>query len=237
MKKNIPYLIIAAVLVDLWFVGYKINKTHDLVDLKQKDEIVRFFEKNPGQYRVAFIPPLNKSNEYAAHGIESVGGYHAAKLRIYHKFLQKPLTLQSLGILNTAFIVSKQKLDVDLPVASMVGGAYVYVNTQALPRYFLTEEGGKIQVLDRQIEYAKMGVSLSKPQTLVFSEIYYPSWKVYVNNRKVENEIWRNLLCSVRLEAGESLVELKYESTYFKWGMVVCFLSVGIIGFLIIKRR
>jgi len=234
---TVSVLAILVLISDLWFVGYKINKTHDLVDLRQKDEIVKFFEKNPGQYRVAFIPPLNKNNEYAAHGIESVGGYHAAKLKIYQKFLQKPPSLQSLGILNTAFIVSDQRLDVDLPVASMADGAYIYVNTQALPRYFLTEKGGKIQVLDKQIEYAKLGVSLSSPQRIILSEIYYPAWKIYVNGKKAKNEIWRNLLCSVKLEAGEHLVELKYKSTYFNIGAVICFLSVGVIGFLIIKRR
>jgi len=234
---NPVFMVIPAILIDLFFVGYKINKTHEIVDLKKKDGIVEFFDKNPGQYRVAFLPPLSNTNKYAVHGIETVGGYHAAKLKIYDKFLQKPLSLQSLGILNTAFIVSKEKLDLDLPVAVMAQGVYIYVNTQALPRYFLTKKGGKIQVLDKQIEYAKLGVSLISPQRLIISEIYYPSWKIYVNGKKAENEIWRNLLCSVQLEAGEHLVELKYESTYFNIGALVCFLSMGIIGFLIIKRR
>jgi len=108
----------------------------------------------------------------------------------------------------------------------------IYLNRNLLSRYFLSGRGN-IRILDRDIEYAKLKV----PQTLIFSEIYCPSWKVYVDGVKVENEIWRNLLCSIKLESGEYLVELKYESSAFAYGVVVCFFSVGIIGFLIIKRR
>jgi len=237
MKKYIPCIIVLAILVDLWFVGYKINKTHELVDLRQKDEIVQFFEKQTGVYRVAFLPPLNGTNIYAVHGIESVGGYHAAKLKIYQEnFLEKKMTLYALNILNTSFIVSKDEIDnINLSLAGKAGGMLIYKNTHALSRYFL-ESKGKIQVLDRGIEHAKMRVNIETPNRLIFSEIYYPAWKVYVDGKEVENEIWQDLLCSVPLEAGEHLVELKYTSTYFNVGVLVCFLSVGIIGFLIIKR-
>jgi len=236
MKKYIPYIIILAVLVDLWFVGYKINKTHDLQDLRKTDEIVEFFKKHKGVYRVAFVsPPYNQSNIYAVHGIETVGGYHAAKLKIYQEnFLDKDISTYSLSLLNVVFIVSKKKIE-GLQLVGTAEGMNIYLNRNILSRYFLSGKGN-ISVLDRDIEYAKLRVTLNEPQTLIFSEIYCPAWKVYVNGRKVENEIWRNLLCSVQLESGEYLVELKYESSAFTYGVFICFLSVGIIGFLIIKK-
>jgi len=204
-KTSLPFLAVvplislipAIVLVDLWVVGYKINKTHDLQDLRKTDEIVEFFKKQKGVYRVAFVsPPFNQSNVYAVHGIETVGGYHAAKMKIYQEnFLNKDITTASLSYLNVVFIVSKEEIK-ELQLVGTAEGMNIYLNRNLLSRYFLSGSGN-ISVLDRGIEYAKLKVTLNKPQTLIFSEIYCPSWKVYVDGERVENEIWRNLLCSI----------------------------------------
>ena len=235
---KVAYLIVVLLLIDLWFVGYKMNKTKDVIDLRiVKNRIVEFFKKQKGLYRVLFVPPLrNTSNFYAVHKIETVFGYHPAKLKIYQEnVIDKPQTLEGLSYLNVVFIVSKDKID-GLKLVESVDGVFIYSNHKANPRYFL-EGPGRINLVDRGIEYAKMQVSTEIVQRLVFSEIYYPSWKVYVDGREKKNEIWRDLLCSVELEPGEHLVELKYEATYFQWGVFICFFSVGIIGFLIIRKE
>jgi hypothetical protein len=53
---------------------------------------------------------------------------------------------------------------------------------------------------------------------LMLSEVYYPSWKAYVDGQPVPIHVADELLRSVEVPAGEHTVELRYESS---WTMVV----------------
>jgi hypothetical protein len=133
-------------LVELWPVSGGVMKpvigdvAQRNVDLG-RDDVVDFLEHqgNAGQFRIL---PLEEyqSNRFAGFGIASVGGYHAAKPRIFQdlfeaKMHQDPMWMR---LLNVRYLVTRQPLEGNLPaflrrVHEGAGGA-VYENLAALPR-------------------------------------------------------------------------------------------------------
>jgi hypothetical protein len=133
-------------LVELWPVSGSVMKPV-IGDVAQRsldlgrDDVVEFLEHegNAGQFRIL---PLEEyqSNRFAGFGIASVGGYHAAKPRIFQdlfeaRMQQDPMWLR---LLNARYLVTRQPLEGNLPaylklVHQGPGGA-VYENLAALPR-------------------------------------------------------------------------------------------------------
>jgi hypothetical protein len=73
------------------------------------DEITRYLAAEKGPFRIYPAGPLFAENKFALFGIESAGGYHPAKLKIYEEFLASTGNLASLNVLrmlNVAYVVS-----------------------------------------------------------------------------------------------------------------------------------
>ncbi|NHQ59466.1 hypothetical protein G9409_02475 [Chlorobium sp. BLA1] len=75
----------------------------------QPDDITRYLAAQKGEFRIYPAGPLFTENKFALSGIESVGGYHPAKLKIYEEFLAKTENLSSINVLrmlNVGYIVT-----------------------------------------------------------------------------------------------------------------------------------
>ena len=110
------------------------------------DDITSYLASRKGLFRVYPAGPLFAENKFALFGIESAGGYHPAKLKLYEEFLAKTGNLASLNILrmlNVLYIITPEP--VENPALEMVksgslqlaGGplmVYVYRLQGALPR-------------------------------------------------------------------------------------------------------
>ena len=75
------------------------------------DDITRYLASRKGLFRVYPAGPLFAENKFALFGIESAGGYHPAKLKLYEEFLAKTENLASLNILrmlNVAYVISPE---------------------------------------------------------------------------------------------------------------------------------
>jgi hypothetical protein len=73
------------------------------------DDVTSFLASQKGPFRIYPVGPLFGENKFALSGIESVGGYHPAKLRNYEEFLQRTENLSSIGalkMLNVRYVVS-----------------------------------------------------------------------------------------------------------------------------------
>jgi len=73
------------------------------------DDVTSFLASQKGPFRIYPIGPLFGENKFALSGIESVGGYHPAKLRNYEEFLRRTENLSSLAalrMLNVRYLVS-----------------------------------------------------------------------------------------------------------------------------------
>ncbi|MFQ5706463.1 MAG: YfhO family protein [bacterium] len=77
-------------LVDLWIVDFKLNKPQPRQSMKQylaADETVNFLKQDKDIFRIFPLPPLFRENRWSAHGLATIGGYFAAKLKLYQSFL------------------------------------------------------------------------------------------------------------------------------------------------------
>ena len=75
----------------------------------QPDEITRYLAAQKKPFRIYPAGPLFAENKFALFGIESVGGYHPAKLKLYEEFLAKTDNLASINalrMLNVGYIIS-----------------------------------------------------------------------------------------------------------------------------------
>lgn len=79
----------------------------------QADAVVQFLQDQPGDFRVYPLGPYFNDSRLRAFGIESVGGYHPAKLRIYNRFLEATGTIGSIPLMrmmNIHYLLSPQTI-------------------------------------------------------------------------------------------------------------------------------
>lgn len=79
-------------IVDLWIVDYKLNNP---VSAKAKDsylkadETINFLKRDKELFRIFPLTPLFSENRWAAHEIQSIGGYHPAKIKLFQHFMDE----------------------------------------------------------------------------------------------------------------------------------------------------
>jgi hypothetical protein len=77
-----------------------------------------------------------------------------------------------------------------------------------------------------------LGLTTNREQYLVVSDSWYPGWRAFVDGVEVPVERANLLFRAIRVESGEHSVELRYESGWFRAGVVISLVSLAIAGFL-----
>ncbi|MFB0516679.1 MAG: YfhO family protein [Candidatus Neomarinimicrobiota bacterium] len=90
------------------------------------DPLLDFLDSDTTTFRILPLGALQQENRWAIVGVESVTGYHAAKLANYNRFMQAT-GFQSEGILrmlNVKYLVSQQRIDDPRFKEAFVGQLY-----------------------------------------------------------------------------------------------------------------
>ncbi len=171
-------LIFIITLVDLWSVDYDFNKPHPAElheEFLKPDGVTEFLKKDPGLYRIFPVDRLFSEVRWAAQDIQSIGGYHPAKPRVYQNILdasridreylykytdpntpaaRRKADQQLLNFLNVKYVITPHSIPEPalagraqgrLAVGGEVIDIIVYENTEALPRAFLV---GQYEVIE-----------------------------------------------------------------------------------------
>lgn len=160
----------ALAIIDIGIVDHKIvqpeqnsGRTSQLISTKaikryfQHDKITKFLTEDETTFRVYPISPLFGESRLQAFGIESVGGYHPAKLAIYNSFLSETNnigTLPLMRMMNIRYILSpqivnhpelEQVITDKMQTASGKIPIWIYRISKSLPRAWFVD---KVEVVD-----------------------------------------------------------------------------------------
>ena len=192
-------LIILSAVIDISIVNHKIIKpsrksgrssqmiSNRAVDkFFTTDEIVTYLKSDQNNFRIYPIGPLFGESRFAAFGLESIGGYHPAKLKIYNDFLQRTGNAASIPVLrmmNTKYLISPRRIEnpyLSLVKQGMLKSAQgnipveVYRLTDSMPRAWFVKN---IEVIDDENIYKKIVESNFDPEFLAFvnQSVDFPS--------------------------------------------------------------
>ncbi len=140
LKAWIPALLLVGLVIwDVSIVDLRFLKPERMMPLSSyypTTQAVEFLKDQEGPFRIAPVGNGFSSNEWMYHRIESIGGYHPAKLAVVDDLLQKVGlgNLKLLAMFNVRYIVSPQPID--HPALTNVA-QNVYEIQGTLPRVFL----------------------------------------------------------------------------------------------------
>ncbi len=100
-----------------------------------------------------------------------------------------------------------------------------------LPENIDENRKSKVNCIEFSTNSSKYKVTSDENAILCFSEIYYPSWNIYVNGKKANLLRANYSLRAVAIPKGESIVEMKFESSAFATGMWISLITL-IVSFL-----
>ncbi|MBU0529744.1 YfhO family protein [bacterium] len=182
----------ALAIIDLGIVDYKIvqpepnsGRSSQLISKKaitryfQHDKITKFLTEDKSDYRVYPIGPLFSESRLQAFGIESVGGYHPAKLGIYNRFLSNTnniSTLPLMRMMNIRYILSPQVINhpdlehvytENMQTGSGKTPIWIYLISNSMPRAWFVD---KVEIVDENDLWQNL-----------LSESFNPAQVAYIN--------------------------------------------------------
>ena len=91
------------------------------------------------------------------------------------------------------------------------------------------EAKADVNILSYSSNRMALEVDNSSPGFLVLSELYYPGWKVFVDNEEVEVKRANYLLRSVFIDAGRHKVKMFFDPLSLKIGLVMTFAALFLV--------
>jgi hypothetical protein len=134
------------------FIDAKLITPQPSAALEQEfrpDATITFLKQQEGLFRIFPLGELFSDNTFAYHGLQSIGGYSPAKLKIYQTMIDSclyrgpdpafPLNMSVVDMLNVKYLVAQGRLPEDrfeLVNVDQTKRTLTYRNPHALPRAF-----------------------------------------------------------------------------------------------------
>jgi hypothetical protein len=156
-------LLIAVVVADVSVVNARFMRPEKMRPLSvyyPENPAVAFLKRQPGVFRIAPLGPGFSSNEWMYHRIQSIGGYHPAKLAAMDEFVGRIGigNLKLMALLNVKYLVGPD--DLQHPAFNRVAPG-VYENLAFMPRVFLV---GDVKTVSTQsMVLGEVGVDSFNP--------------------------------------------------------------------------
>ncbi|MDI6807396.1 MAG: YfhO family protein [Candidatus Eisenbacteria bacterium] len=279
-QRTLVLFLLIVLAIDLWSIDYRImqQRVGDVKSIDPKigrDDVVEFLEKDKTIYRILPLSQTEfQTNRYTAFKIQSVGGYHAAKPKLYQDFLEKVglNDLRTLSMMNVKYFVADEPLGGQVPGLSLVfdGSKKVYLNEACLPRAYFVENAvyvpNELEVWDRvkradfnpwreaivagtsdfRVDatgtalFTKYGfnelridLDTSGNSFLVLSDLFYPDWKAYLDNREVPVYRTNGMFRGIQVGPGKHALVMRYESPSLRLGIFASLASGAVIIILL----
>jgi len=144
---------------------------------------------------------------------------------------------RQLGLLNVRYVAAEFDLPLaDFALEKQFGGTRLYRNLAALPRAWVQPEDSPLGEGIRPVEFLaessdRIHLRAEGPGLLLLSEVNYPGWQAWVDDRSVPVETAAGLLRSLRLPSGEHRVEFGFRPTslYLGWGLSLAALIFWVV--------
>ncbi len=146
--------ILGVLIIDLFIMDNKFINPKPLNAAEQQfapDATITYLKNEPGIFRVFPVGELFMDKAYAYHALQSIGGYHPAKLKIYQTMIDSclykgpdpefALNMNVVNMLNARYIIAKGGLppQFELVNADQQKQMYVFKNPAALQRAFFVK--------------------------------------------------------------------------------------------------
>lgn len=166
-------LIISLALLDIGIVDHKIiqpgrksGRNSQLISRKaadryfEPDKVIQLLISDTSRFRIYPAGFLFGESRFAAFGLESLGGYHPAKLKLYQNFLENTGNAGSiplLRMLNVKYVLSPQEINHPELISKAAGGlktgrgevpVFIYELFNNMSRAWFVKEVKKIDNLE-----------------------------------------------------------------------------------------
>ncbi len=136
-KEGFSSLFLAILIIDLWIVNNEFLSLKDSRSMKNlfvQTQDIKYLIADTSAYRVFPADEID-ANKYGYWNIQSIGGYHAVKLRHYQDLMdvggfRRPVIL---NMLNVKYIITNKKIE-NKAFKKIVGINNLYENLDVLPR-------------------------------------------------------------------------------------------------------
>ena len=146
---------------------------------------------------------------------------------------------EKLGLLNVKYVFSRNEVsNSNFKLIKNFENSYLYENKKFIERFFIKDSNESIAVLNYSPDNVKLSANSSG--NLVFSDVFYPGWHAYVNDKEVPVYPYQNLTKYIFLESNENDVEFIFNPKIYFYGEFITFstlLILVLIFFFRIKRK
>jgi hypothetical protein len=236
----VPAIALAFIFIDLFLNPVNYGPSNTMLypsNLYARNRIVNSLETTYGKYRVTFDMEnyaLLRRNLGDIYNIQTKFGFGATVNENYFDFIYHDAP-ESSGIddlLNVRYVITDKKLDSIFIFKDSTQGLKLYERKNYYPRCYwkrqLGSPGAQIEVENKatiqQLTYSdlyqKISVDCLTPDTLIFSENYYPGWTCIDNQKEVPIYLasiknYPPLFRSIALDKGHHIIEFKYNKVFY----------------------